>query len=136
MADRQNATTIPRACESRIVCDRTVAVEPVRKRTFLGLGRVKAIRRKAREAYGSRDRSFSLHLVEYLNCHTGVAGAIFSAGNAFRGVRVYTGCGNATWALDPKEELLGLTRPVWDCYLAIAEALLAMPVPSDSEEDA
>jgi hypothetical protein len=70
------------------------------------------------------DKKASLHTVDRLSENTAVAEGIMLSGIDLLVVNIP---GHGCWVITPY--YVGLTRPVWDCCQAIAEALLAMPMP-------
>ena len=123
-----------------------VVVFPIREHTFLGFGRVKAVRWKAwwkADKHGelaTSDRSFSLRIAEHLSQDRVLVEKIIprtgrpadppcmSAGDL---KCVQTAPDHCCWIIFGIHWAGEWTKPIWDCYQAIAEALLAMPMPTD-----
>jgi len=113
-----------------------VRVAPVRVRTFPLLGRVKAVKWKADKSsvLGPREESFGLHVATYLSHDIGLTDTIICAGRPFQ----YAGPDTVDdyveyycWTISRGDwgRHREWSKPLWDCYLATAEALLKMPIP-------
>ena len=111
-----------------------VWVAPVWVRTFPLFGRIKAIRWKDTSGYprGRKGESLTRFMIDHLNHDTTVANTILSARDTLPEPGwIENDAKHSCWILVGWDRPRELTRPVWDCYLAMAEALLAMPVPTE-----
>ena len=113
---------------------RKVNVVRVRVKTFPVWGQVKAVKWKVEGSYLSpRDKGFSLRVVDYLNYDAGLTNAMISAGDtSWSPDFIHEDVEFSCWIISGqyRGSHPEWTKQVWDCYPAIAEALLRMPMPT------
>ena len=105
-----------------------ISLESVRVKSFPLFGSVKEVRWKESSlSYGDEDESlFNLPVAEALSQDMDVRSAMMMAGID---LSFFADSDTGSWTLYP-HPVKQWTRPTWDCCQAIAQSLLAMPMPT------